>query len=235
MSVQRTGELSSRLEQVRERIARAAEAAQRDAQSVQLVVVTKFFPVDDLRRLIELGVTDIAENKDQEAGAKIAELTEDERARVTAHFVGQLQSNKAGHVASYADVVQSIDRAKIVRALANGAQRHGRTLEVMLQVDLDGSQAGRGGAAPDQIEELAELVTASPHLNLRGLMAVAPRDADPDDAFERLAGLSQALRVDHPSATSMSAGMSGDLETAIRHGATHVRIGTAVLGARPTA
>lgn len=233
----RSRQLRDNLAAVRARIADAARAAGRAADDVTLIVVSKYFPVADVRRLIDLGVTDFGENKDQEASAKFAEIfegaSEQERAELRLHFVGQLQSNKAGHVAAYADVVQSVDRAKIASALAKGAERHGRTLEVMVQVDLDGSDAGRGGALPEQIADLAAHVAGLEQLRLTGLMAVAPRGADPDAAFARLAELSRDLRAAHPSADRISAGMSGDLEQAVRHGATHVRIGSAVLGPRP--
>lgn len=233
----RSRQLRDNLAAVRARIADAARAAGRAADDVTLIVVSKYFPVADVRRLIDLGVTDFGENKDQEASAKFAEIfegaSEQERAGLRLHFVGQLQSNKAGHVAAYADVVQSVDRAKIASALAKGAERHGRTLEVMVQVDLDGSDPGRGGALPEQIADLAAHVAGLEQLRLTGLMAVAPRGADPDAAFARLAELSRDLRAAHPSADRISAGMSGDLEQAVRHGATHVRIGSAVLGPRP--
>lgn len=235
----RSRELRDNLAAVRARIADAARAAGRAADDVTLIVVSKYFPVADVRRLIDLGVTDFGENKDQEASAKFAEIfagaSEQTRAALRLHFVGQLQSNKAGHVAAYADVVQSVDRAKIASALAKGAERHGRTLEVMVQVDLDGSDPGRGGALPEQIADLAAHVAGLEQLRLSGLMAVAPRGADPDAAFARLAELSRDLRAAHPSADRISAGMSGDLEQGVRHGATHVRIGSAVLGPRPAA
>lgn len=233
----RSRELRDNLAAVRARIADAARAAGRAADDVTLIVVSKYFPVADVRRLIDLGVTDFGENKDQEASAKFAEIfagaSEQTRAALRLHFVGQLQSNKAGHVAAYADVVQSVDRAKIASALAKGAERHGRTLEVMVQVDLDGSDPGRGGALPEQIADLAAHVAGLEQLRLSGLMAVAPRGADPDAAFALLAELSRDLRAAHPSADRISAGMSGDLEQGVRHGATHVRIGSAVLGPRP--
>ena len=233
----RSRELRDNLAAVRARIDDAARAAGRAADDVTLIVVSKYFPVADVRRLIDLGVTDFGENKDQEASAKFAEIfagaSEQTRAALRLHFVGQLQSNKAGHVAAYADVVQSVDRAKIASALAKGAERHGRTLEVMVQVDLDGSDPGRGGALPEQIADLAAHVAGLEQLRLSGLMAVAPRGADPDAAFARLAELSRDLRAAHPSADRISAGMSGDLEQGVRHGATHVRIGSAVLGPRP--
>ncbi len=233
MSDARTQELARNLDAVRERIRAAAQAAGRDADQVRLVVVSKYFPVQDVRRLIGLGVTEFGENKDQEASTKFAELGEGERTGVRLHFVGQLQSNKAGHVAGYADVVQSVDRPKIATALARAAARHDRRLEVMLQVDLDGSDPGRGGVLPADLPDLARAVADTDELRLTGLMAVAPRGANPAAAFARLAELSAQVRQEHPDADRISAGMSGDLEAAIAAGATHVRIGSAVLGARP--
>lgn len=238
MSEERTRELRERLGAVKERISRAAAAAARDPADVRLVVVTKYFPVDDVRRLLGLGVKDIAENKDQEASAKVAELSTEERAGLRLHFVGQLQSNKAAHVATYADVVHSVDRPKIVRALARGADRArcaGRGLPVFLQVDLDGSDAGRGGVLPGEpLAALVDAVRAEPTLELRGVMAVAPRGADPAAAFARLQELAQQVREAVPSADQISAGMSGDLEQAIAAGATHIRVGSAILGTRPS-
>lgn len=235
-------EIEERLTAVRERIARACDQAGRDPQEITLVVVTKFFPASDVEHLLDLGVSDIGENKDQEAGAKVAELAPEMRERLTVHFVGQLQSNKAGRVTRYADMVQSVDRTKIVRALDRGRgtaldQGHATTpLEVLIQVDLDeGEQAGRGGALPDQVPTLADAVAGTEHLRLRGVMAVAPRDVGEDGtraAFDRLARLAEQVRTAYPEADLMSAGMSGDLELGIASGATHLRVGSAILGSR---
>lgn len=227
----RRDELATRLGEVRARIERAATAAGRDVGEVELVVVTKYFPASDVDHLVDLGVRHIGENKDQEAGAKVAELTR--RDGVGVHFIGQLQSNKAGHVAAYADVVQSVDRAKIVTALDNGARRHGRRLEVLLQVALDDGE-GRGGARPDDVPALADLVAQADSLRLRGVMAVAPLGGDPRRAFARLREVADGIRVGHPDATWISAGMSADLEEAVAEGATHLRVGTAILGTRPS-
>ena len=227
----RRDELAARLGEVRARIERAATAAGRDAAEVELVVVTKYFPASDVDHLVDLGVRHIGENKDQEAGAKVAEITR--RDDVTVHFIGQLQSNKAGHVAAYADVVQSVDRAKIVTALDRGAQRHGRRLDVLLQVALD-DEEGRGGARPDDVPALAGLVEEAEALRLRGVMAVAPLGGDPRRAFARLREVADGIRAGHPDATWVSAGMSADLEDAVAEGATHLRVGTAILGTRPS-
>ncbi|MCG8655622.1 MULTISPECIES: YggS family pyridoxal phosphate-dependent enzyme [unclassified Yimella] len=230
----RSAELRDNLTTVQRRIAGAARSVGRDPGEVDLVVITKYFPVDDVRRLIDLGVQHIGENKDQEASQKLADLPAAEREGVRVHFVGQLQSNKAGHVSAYADVVQSVDRAKIVNALAKGAARHERDVDVMLQVDLDGTDPGRGGVLADDLLDLAQSVADADRLTLRGVMAVAPRGGDAGDAFARLAELAGAVQAVHPGADCISAGMSGDLEAAIEHGATHVRVGSAILGPRPS-
>ncbi|TNY34745.1 YggS family pyridoxal phosphate-dependent enzyme [Thermomonospora catenispora] len=224
----RRDELAANLRRVRERIAAACAAADRDPAEITLVAVTKTFPASDVRLLAELGVTDVGENRDQEAAGKAAECGD---LPLTWHFVGQLQTNKARSVARYADVVHSVDRARLVTALSSAATRAGRSLRCLVQVSLD-DRPGRGGAAPDEAPALADAIAASEGLELAGVMAVAPLGADPAPAFARLADVAERLRAAHPSATVISAGMSGDLEQAIACGATHVRIGTALLGGR---
>jgi pyridoxal phosphate enzyme (YggS family) len=189
--------------------------------------------------LAGLGVTDVGENKDQEAAAKAA-LVRDAGAGVRWHFVGQLQRNKARSVVTYADVVESVDSLRLARALDGAADRHrDRPLDVLVQVSLDGDP-DRGGAVAGAAEperdlwRVADAVASTAHLRLGGLMAVAPASWDPDAAFEKLASIAGRLRDTYPDATVVSAGMSGDLEQAIKHGATHVRIGTSLLGMRKT-
>lgn len=230
---ERRDELATNLQRVRERIDAACAEAGRSPEELTLVVVTKFFPASDVALLADLGVTDVAENRHQEAGDKVASLAPDVRHRLAVHFVGQLQSNKAAAVTRYADVVQSVDRAKIARALDRAAGERDHPLEVTVQVDLSGDDAGRGGVAPAELSALVEEVAGLEHLRLRGLMAVAPLGADPAPAFATLAELAEATRRDHPDATWLSAGMSGDLEQAIAAGATHLRVGSAILGSRP--
>ncbi len=230
---ERSREIAQRLASVRERITGACADAGRDPGGVRLVVVTKFFPASDVRILADLGVGDVGENRHQEAEAKAAECAE---LGLRWHFIGGLQSNKAAAVAAYADVVQSVDRVKLLSGLVNGVQRRpGRQpLDVLVQVSLDAPGAGaRSGADPKMVPVLAEAIEQREALRLRGLMAVAPLDADPAEAFARLAGIHHDLLDSHPDATWLSAGMSGDLEPAIIHGATHVRVGSAVLGSRP--
>lgn len=238
MTGTRRDELFEGLARTEDRVQAACRASGRDRGEVTLIVVTKFFPAEDAVTLVDLGVRDIGENRDQEAGAKVEELKallvgRERMPRV--HFIGQAQRNKAASIARYADVVHSLDRARLATALDHGAERAGRVLDVLLQVDLDPvPDPGRGGTSPQDVPTLADLVARLPHLRLRGLMTVAPLGVEPDTVFERLAQISEALRAAHPEADWVSAGMSSDLESAVRHGATHLRVGTAILGSRPS-
>ncbi len=233
----RRDELAANLAKVERRIADACAAAGRSREEVTLVVVTKTYPASDVRILSELGVRHVAENRDQEAAPKAAECAD---LPLTWHFVGQLQTNKVRSAVGYADVVQSVDRARLVTALSKEAVRAGREVGCLIQVALDAGERDRGergGVAPEGVEELADLVARSEGLRLDGLMTVAPLTGEyagrQRAAFERLMDLSTDLRRAHPAATMVSAGMSGDLEDAVAAGATHVRVGTAVLGVRP--
>jgi pyridoxal phosphate enzyme (YggS family) len=231
----RREELAAGLEAVRARIARACAESGRDPDEIELVAVTKFFPASDADLLAELGVRHVGENRHQEAVDKVAQLRH--RDRLTVHFIGQLQTNKAAAVAEYADVVQSVDRLRLVDALQRGAHRAGRRLGVLVQVSLDEGDVdheGRAGAPPAEALLLADAVAQAPELDLLGVMAVAPLDADPAPAFARLREVADGIRAAHPGATWISAGMSGDLEEAIAHGATHLRVGSAILGSRPS-
>jgi pyridoxal phosphate enzyme (YggS family) len=231
-------ELAQRLSQVRGRIAAACADAGRAPGEVTLVAVTKTYPASDVRRLVDLGVHDIGENKDQEAAPKAAELA-GAGLDVRWHFVGRLQRNKCNSVAGYADLVHSVDSVPLAQALDRAAtRRRDRPLDVLVQVSLDGDIA-RGGAAagaavPErELARVVDAVAASSALNLRGVMTVAPLAWEPEEAFGRLADVAHALQQEHPEATVVSAGMSTDLEAAIAAGATHVRIGSALLGKRP--
>ena len=228
----RRDEIEAGLDTVHQRIAAACADADRAPDDIRLVVVTKFFPVSDVRILAELGVTDVGENRHQEAEAKAAECADLD---LQWHFIGGLQSNKAAAVASYAAVVESVDRRKLVGPLSRGAHQRSHPVDVLLQVSLDPPEReGRSGADPADLADLAAAVDEAGMLTLRGLMAVAPLDEDPAAAFGRLAEIRTSFLTHHPSATWLSAGMSADLEHAIRAGATHVRVGSAVLGSRPT-
>ncbi|MEU3712468.1 YggS family pyridoxal phosphate-dependent enzyme [Streptomyces catenulae] len=233
----RKTELAANLARVEERIAAACDAAGRRRDEVTLIVVTKTYPASDVRLLAELGVRQVAENRDQDAAPKAAECTD---LPLTWHFVGQLQTNKVRSVAGYAGLVQSVDRARLVTALSREAVRAEREMGCLIQVALDaeaGERGDRGGVAPDGVAALAAAVDGAQGLRLDGVMTVAPL-AGPyagrqRAAFERLMEISTDLRAAYPAATMVSAGMSADLEDAVAAGATHVRVGTAVLGVRP--
>ncbi|GGQ60409.1 YggS family pyridoxal phosphate-dependent enzyme [Streptomyces pilosus] len=233
----RKGELATNLAKVEERISVACAAAGRAREEVTLVVVTKTYPADDVRMLAELGVRHVAENRDQDAAPKAAACAD---LPLTWHFVGQLQTNKVRSVVGYADFVHSVDRARLVTSLSREAVRAGREIGCLIQVALDAGASGRGergGVAPAGIAELAGLVAGAEGLRPAGLMTVAPLTGEyagrEQAAFERLMDLSTDLRRDHPAANMVSAGMSADLEQAVAAGATHVRVGSAVLGVRP--
>ncbi|WP_413810084.1 YggS family pyridoxal phosphate-dependent enzyme [Streptomyces sp. OE57] len=233
----RKAELAANLARVEERISAACAGAGRKREEVTLIVVTKTYPASDVRLLAELGVRHVAENRDQEAAPKAAECAD---LPLIWHFVGQLQTNKVRSVSSYADVVQSVDRKRLVDALSRAAVGAARELGVLIQValDVDSDDRGeRGGVGPDGVERLAESVVEAEALRLDGLMTVAPLtgpyEGRPRAAFDRLMEISSRLRVAHPAANMVSAGMSSDLEEAVAAGATHVRVGTAVLGVRP--
>ncbi|CAM5659064.1 YggS family pyridoxal phosphate enzyme [Streptomyces spiroverticillatus] len=233
----RKDELARNLAQVEERISSACAAVGRAREEVTLIVVTKTYPASDVRLLAELGVRHVAENRDQDAAPKAAASTD---LPLTWHFVGQLQTNKVRSVVGYADEVQSVDRLKLVGSLSSAALRAEREVGCLLQVALDaevGERGERGGVSPDGVEELAAAVAEAPGLRLDGLMTVAPLSGEyagrQRAAFERLMEISTRLRTAHPAATMVSAGMSADLDEAVAAGATHVRVGTAVLGVRP--
>jgi hypothetical protein len=238
----RRQELNGRLAAVHDRITAACRAAGRHT-APELIVVTKFFPAADVRVLADLGVRDVGENRDQEAAAKAAETADLD---LRWHFIGQLQSNKARSVVRYASAVHSVDRLSVASALGKAAaaeaeRRAGEGLgprapiSCFVQVSLEPEGGtGRGGALSSDVAGIAERLAADPGLELAGVMAVAPLGADPLPAFEALARISAELRTTHPRASAVSAGMSGDLEAAIQAGATHLRIGSDVLGPRPS-
>jgi pyridoxal phosphate enzyme (YggS family) len=234
----RRAELAESLATVEARIADACAAVGRPREAVRLLAVTKTFPALDVALLADLGVRDVAENRDQEAGEKVddvARLRPDAAQRW--HMVGRLQRNKARSVARWAAEVQSVDSGRLADALAKGVQaafdqgERDEPLDVLIQVSLDGDPA-RGGCPLGELASLAERIARLGDLRLRGLMAVAPIGADLDAAFELLARAGEKFREDYPNAAELSAGMSNDLERAIGHGSTCVRVGTALLGGR---
>lgn len=241
----RRAEIEARLLAVRQEIAQAVVDSGRDRADVTLIVVTKTKPASDLHLLADLGVTEVGENRDQEAREKHGECTD---LALRWNFIGQLQTNKCPSVVSYADRIHSVDRVKLVNALSRAviARREADgassvpDLECLVQVNLDpmaaavGSPGHRGGVQPAEVRVIGDAIARADGLRLGGLMAVAPLGEDPRPAFERLREVSDGIADEHPSATIISAGMSGDFVAAIKAGATHVRMGAAVLGHRPT-
>ena len=239
----RLAELSANLTAVQAHIDRACSAAGRDPAGIALIAVTKTFPVPDIMMLARLGITDVGENKDQEAAPKVAACA---AAGVVLrwHFIGQLQVNKVASVARYASMVHSVDRSRLVAALSRRAVEYGRLISCLVQVSLDdeggpdsdspdgGRPAGRGGADPGQVLALADEIAAAGGLEVAGVMGVAPLGRPARPAYARLREVAETLRSGYPQARVISAGMSGDLDDAIAEGATHVRIGTALLGGR---
>lgn len=236
----RHDDIASALTAVRARLDAACRAAGRAPADVALLPVTKFFPASDVRILYDLGCREFGESREPEASTKIAQVRADSGVvdPVRWHMIGRLQRNKVKTVARWADTVHSLDSARLADALdaavatARAAGERPGPIDVLLQVSLD-ADPDRGGVPIAEVGALAERVAASSNLVLRGLMAVPPLGADPDEEFARLAGVHAAVRRDHPSATVLSAGMTGDLEAAVRHGSTCVRVGTAILGRRP--
>ena len=219
----RAAEISTNLQVIRDRVASAAEGAGRDPKEITLIAVTKTFPVTDVKILYELGVRDFGENRDQEGSVKFSELPGD----CNWHFQGQIQSNKLKSIAAWADVIHSIDDISHAKKLSSLVA----SKEIFVQVSLD-NLPGRGGVNPEQLHDFLGEVTALANLNVRGLMAVAPLDETPLEAFKRLKTLSETVIKTHPNTWEISAGMSNDFEAAISQGATHIRIGSQILGVR---
>ncbi len=215
-------EIAHNLELVGARIARAAIQSQRKREEITLVVVTKTFPSSDVAILKNLGICDFAENRDSEGSIKALEVSG------RWHFQGQIQSNKLKSIVQWASVIHSLDSLRHIEAIKKVMVHD---LEIFIQVSLDSVQ-GRGGAEPRDLNSLADLLLQTDGLSLKGLMALAPLGMEPRKAYGELALIYKAFRSDYPMAQFLSAGMSGDFESAIHAGATHIRIGSSILGPR---
>jgi pyridoxal phosphate enzyme (YggS family) len=223
--------LAERYQGALSRIRAATDAAARAVDDITLVVVTKNHPAQLVLDLLELGARDFGENRDQEAAPKAAEVRSVSAIAHTWHFVGQLQSNKVRSVLDYASVLHSLDRDSLLKELIKQTEKRESTLDVFIELNLT-DDSGRGGIMPADLLPFAERVLEAPTLNLLGVMGVAGLDAEPAAEFERIRAASLALQTLEPAAKFISAGMSQDFELAIAHGATHVRIGTAITGKR---
>lgn len=223
-------ELQTNLQEVEREISDACIAANRNRSDVTLIAVTKTWPASDVDLLAGLGITDVGENRDQEAKPKHEEVL---AKNLTWHAIGQLQTNKAKSVAAWADVVHSVDRTDLVTALTKAVTGRERPLSVLIQANLDANPTeNRGGALPNELLNLAELIAQSNGLHLQGIMGVAPLAGNDDLAFSKLQGFASEIQDSFPEANWISAGMSGDFATALKYGATHLRIGSSILGNR---
>ena len=222
----RKDQILSNLESVKEKISAAAQAAGRSPSEITLIAVTKTFPVSDLEILYELGVRNFGENRDQEAAPKVGVLPAD----ITWHFQGGIQSNKLKSISNWASVIHSVDKFKYAQMISQFSV--GKTKEIFIQVSLDTLPQSREGVDPADLMQLAEQIMSLPNLQVKGLMAVAPLDQPTEQAFVRLQQIQQKFIQLYPAASSLSSGMSGDYEFAISLGATHVRIGSSILGNR---
>lgn len=226
-------ELGQRYQAIVDSIATAASSANRDSKQITLVVVTKNHPHQLVHDLLALGARDFGENRDQEAGPKAKQIASESNERFNWHFIGQLQTNKVKSVLEYADILHSLDRPSLLDELQKRTVERENPLKVFVQVNMT-EDPERGGVNPEDLMAFAERVLSSPGLELVGLMGVGGLEVAPELEFERLATLSVELQKLAPEANRLSMGMSGDFETAVAYGATHLRIGTAITGNRPT-
>jgi pyridoxal phosphate enzyme (YggS family) len=223
--------LADRLLEAQQRIAAAASEAKRSLDEINLIVVTKNHPAELVLDLLDLGVRDFGENRDQEAGPKSAEVRSRSELAHNWHFIGQLQSNKVKSVVTYAASIHSLDRKSLLESLAKATLDRVKPLDVFVQLNLT-DDPGRGGIQPSDLLAFAEQVLDQPGLKLVGVMGVAALDHNLARDFGAIQAASEKLQALSPDANQISAGMSEDFETAIAYGATHLRIGSAITGKR---
>ena len=219
-------ELTNNLTEVNQRINIAAKKVSRSVDEITLITVTKTFPTSDIEILYQIGLRDFGENRDQEASKKVTNLPKD----IRWHFQGQIQSNKLKSITSWASCIHSVDQlryAQLISQLIGDAK-----MPIFIQVSLDKTSRNRAGVEPDELIKMATQVSELPGISLQGLMAVAPLDMAAELAFTKLAKIREVFLTSFPTAKSLSIGMSGDYETAIEYGATHIRIGSSILGNR---
>jgi pyridoxal phosphate enzyme (YggS family) len=219
-------ELTNNLAEVNQRINIAAKKASRSVDEITLITVTKTFPTSDIENLYQLGLRDFGENRDQEASKKVTNLPKD----IRWHFQGQIQSNKLKSITSWASCIHSVDQlryAQLISQLIGDAK-----MPIFIQVSLDKTSKNRAGVEPDELIKMATQISELPGISMQGLMAVAPLDMAAELAFANLAKIREVFLTSFPTAKSLSIGMSGDYETAIEYGATHIRIGSSILGNR---
>lgn len=222
----REEEISAKLREVEGKIAAATSRAGRVRNEIQLIVVTKNFPVSDAQILYDLGIRAFGENRDQEGSLKSEQLPSD----ITWHFQGQVQSRKIKSIASWADYVHSLD--SLDHALKFSSYQEGMLRTFFIQVNLEPLRIDRGGVSSQELEPLLEAIHSETEIRPIGLMAVAPAQVEPERAFAQMQEIHNRLLTSFPEVTALSLGMSGDYEAAIAAGATHLRIGSSILGSR---
>jgi pyridoxal phosphate enzyme (YggS family) len=223
----RADEIASNFLQVKEKISVAAKGCGRDLDQLTLIAVTKTFPTTDLEMLYSLGIREFGENRDQEASVKAAQLPSD----INWHFQGGIQSNKLKSICSWASVIHSVDQYRYAQKISEYSLN--KTMKIFIQVSLDKPVESRGGVDPEKLNDLAGQISLLPNISVMGLMAVAPVDQPAEPAFAQLQQIHQSFIDHYKDAKYLSAGMSGDYEMAISYGATHLRIGSSILGNRP--
>lgn len=231
MSDLRLLEIKENYKKIQSRILKSCSESGRDTSEVTLIAITKTYPASDIDLLKSIGIDNVGENKDQEASQKFREV----KNKFTWHFVGQLQTNKVKSVVQYADFIHSVDRLSLVKEIQKMSQKISKKQNILIQVDLDDSETdeNRGGVSASKLSHLAKEISNCPNLELSGLMSVAPLNMAAKEAFTKLKKIQSDFLKDFPTAKMLSAGMSDDLEEAVSHGATHLRIGSALLGERP--
>lgn len=223
--------IAERIKEVRNQIKQATQAAQRQPHSVQLLAVSKTKPAADVAAAHAAGQVDFGENYVQEGVQKITQL---QHLPLTWHFIGPIQSNKTKDIAEHFAWVHSLDREKIVRRLSQQRPAHLPPLKVLIQINID-DESSKAGIAPAQLEQMAQLIASLPQLQLRGLMTIPQADASADQQVHSFAAMQRLflqLQTQYDQIDTLSMGMSNDLAAAIAHGATMVRVGTAIFGAR---
>ena len=219
----------ARLAGIRERVNAACEAAERDPSGVTLMAVTKTVDPLLINTAVDAGVTVLGENRVQEFLSK----RESYRKTAEVQFIGHLQTNKVRQIVGLVSMIQSVDSLHLAEAVERAAEAKGIVMPVLLEVNI-GGEASKSGVSPDGLPALLNAVSAFPHLTVRGLMTIPPPQPDPEEqdaVFARMQALFETVRQQYPVDT-LSMGMSGDYESAVRHGATTVRIGSALFGAR---
>jgi PLP dependent protein len=246
MTPSRAAQLAESLAALQGRLEAAAHAAGRAATEIELLPVTKFFPASDVIQLRQLGCTEFGESREQEASKKVAEVAAEFHSNqalppIRWHMIGRVQRNKARAIAGWADTVHAVDGVRLAAALDRAATealddgRRTTRLQAYVQVSLDGDPT-RGGVdvgRPELVDELCAAIADAEGLEFVGLMGIPPLDVDADAAFARLAAERARVQASYQQRLGLSAGMSGDLEAAVQHGSTCVRVGTALLGQRP--